>query len=269
MSDAPAIPRSGRLAGEVAIVTGSTSGVGRTIAEVFAAAGAAVIVTGRDEGRGTSVVDLIRSTGGTAHFVGGDLTSERARVRLIDESVSKFGSLTVLVNNASGRLDHPAHLGAKLADVPNDAWDALVEMNLTVPAALCRAAIPHMLSAGHGSIVNISSRTADRVTPGTAAYTSSKAALNALGRAITADYARDGIRCNAVQPGHIEHEERDADVTAEVHAARVAQHATRLTTSLDVALAVLFLASAEADTITGVVLPIDGGSTAIRGTSLG
>jgi NAD(P)-dependent dehydrogenase (short-subunit alcohol dehydrogenase family) len=259
----------GRLAGETAIVTGSTSGVGRATAETFAAAGAAVVVTGRDAARGTAVVEGILQAGGTATFVAADLLTEPGRAQLVRDAIDRYGALTILVNNASGRRENAAHLGARLADIPADAWDDLIVMNLTVPAALCRLTIPHMLEAGHGSIVNISSRTADRVTPGTAAYTAAKAGLNALGRAITADYARDGIRCNAVQPGHIEHAERNADVTEEVRAEWRAQHLTRLTTAEDVAYAVLFLASVEAATITGVVMPVDGGSTAVRGTKLG
>jgi NAD(P)-dependent dehydrogenase (short-subunit alcohol dehydrogenase family) len=260
---------TGRLHGETALVTGSTSGVGQAIAEIFASAGAQVVVTGRDVAKGTSVVDGIVEMGGTAVFVAADLLREESRRELVQRAIETYGDLTVLVNNASGRQENAAHLGARLADIPPGAWDDLIAMNLSVPAALCRIAIPSMLQAGHGSIVNISSRTADRVTPGTAAYTAAKAGLNALGRAITADYARDGIRSNAVQPGHIEHAERDADASDAVRGEWKAQHLTRLTTADDVAYAALFLASIESATITGTVLAVDGGSTAVRGTKLG
>src|SRR5205823_4878072 len=123
-----------------------------------------------------------------------------------------FGGLTVLVNTAvpsgDGR-DGPVTL------VTTEAWEATLRVNLTAAVWLCRAAIPAMVRAGHGSIVNVSSRAAERGTPGLAAYAASKGGLNALTRSIAVDYARDGVRCNTLSPGYILHERRDADLDDE------------------------------------------------------
>lgn len=257
--------RDGRLAGEVAVVTGSTSGLGRTIAIMFAAEGARVVVTGRDQARGDDVAASIARDGGIGVFVPADLVDESACVALFDRAEAEFGPVTVLVNNAvvTGGGDGP------VANVGREAWEAVLRVDIVAVASLCRLAIPSMLRAGHGSIVNISSRVAERGTPGLSAYTAAKGAMNALTRSITADYARQGIRCNTVQPGYILHDVRDADASEERLARYAAMHLTRVPRAEDVAHAVVFLASREAECITGVTLPVDGGSTAARGLTLG
>src|SRR5207302_954681 len=145
----------------------------------------------------------------------------------------------------------------------------VLRMNLVGVATLCRLAIPHMLRAGHGSIVNVSSRAAELATPRVAAYVASKGGLNALTRSITVDFAGRGIRCNTVQPGYILHEVRDAELTEERRRRLEDMHLTRLATPRDVAYAVLFLASREAEVISGITLPVDGGSTAARARTMG
>jgi NAD(P)-dependent dehydrogenase (short-subunit alcohol dehydrogenase family) len=258
--------RAGRLDGEVAVVTGSTSGLGKEIARRFALEGAAVLVTGRNEARGRSVVDDIVDAGGRAAFLAADLTDEEDRRALIDGVAAAFGRLTVLVNNAvlAGVVkDGP------VADVGPEAWDTVFAIDIGAVAALCRLAVPAMQRAGHGSIVNISSRTASLGTPGLAAYSAAKGALNALTRSITADYARLGIRCNTVQPGYILHDVRDAQLSGERLDRVKGMHLTRLPTAADVAHAVVYLASREAEVVSGITLPVDGGSTAVRGLTLG
>jgi NAD(P)-dependent dehydrogenase (short-subunit alcohol dehydrogenase family) len=257
--------RPGRLEGEVAVVTGSTSGLGKEIARVLAAEGAAVLVTGRDNERGRAVVDAIAAEGGRAAFSAADLTDDDQCRALIDDAEAAFGAVTVLVNNAvlSASGDGP------VADVPPEVWDGVLAVDVRAVAAVCRYAIPSMRRAGHGSIVNVSSRVAERGTPGLAAYTAAKGAINALARSITADYAREGIRCNTVQPGYVVHERRDATMTPERRARVEGMHLTRLATATDVAYAVLFLASRQAEVISGITLPVDGGSTAVRGLTLG
>lgn len=251
----------GRLTGEVAIVTGSTSGLGKEIARVFASEGAAVVVTGRDARRGAEVAAAVPGS----LFVPADLADDAQRAALVDETVARFGTVTVLVNNAitSSRRD-----GA-VTDLSSDAWHDVVNINLVAAARLSALVIPHMLAAGRGSIVNISSRAAARGTPGLAAYSASKAGLESLARSITMDYARRGIRCNNVRPGYILHESRDADLSLERRQRIEGQHLTRVPTATDVALAVVFLASREAETITGVTIPVDGGSSSVRGLTLG
>jgi NAD(P)-dependent dehydrogenase (short-subunit alcohol dehydrogenase family) len=258
--------RPGRLDGEVCVVTGSTSGLGKEIARVMAAEGASVLVTGRNQDRGRAAVDAIAADGGRAAFLAADLADESHRRALIDGAEAAFGPVTVLVNNAvasGGAKDGP------VAEVAPDAWEAILAVDLVAVAALCRLVIPHMQRAGHGSIVNVSSRAASLGTPGLAVYTAAKGGLTALSRSITADYARQGIRCNTVQPGYIIHEARDAELSG-VRLERVrGMHLTRLPTAVDVAHAVVFLAAKESEVITGVTLPVDGGSTAVRGLTLG
>ena len=254
----------GRLDGEVAIITGATSGLGREIARVFALEGAKVVLSGRDAGRGAAVTERVRADGGDATFVGADLAAEADCVALVRETVDRFGGVTVLVNNAVAvASDGP------VGKADAAAWVTAYRVNLLAPALLCREAIPHMREAGHGSIVNISSRVAERGTPNYAAYTGTKGGLNALALSISADYGREGIRCNTVQPGYVLNAERDAGLSAERTARLRAMHLTRMTTATDVAMAALFLASRESEVITGEVLHVDSGSTAVRAASLG
>src|SRR5690606_27833377 len=146
----------------------------------------------------------------------------------------------------------------------DDLWAQMYLVNVVGPARLMQEAIPAMQRAGHGAIVNVSSRTAERASPRLAAYTASKGAMNALTRSLTLDYARTGIRCNTVQPGYIIHDERDADLDDERRRYIEDMCLTRPPTALDVAYAVLFLASREAECISGVTLQVDAGSSAAR-----
>src|SRR5690606_26869257 len=150
----------------------------------------------------------------------------------------------------------------KLTDVPNDVWEQRYLVDVLGPAWLMQEAIPVMQKAGHGSIVNISSRTAERSSPRLAAYTASTGAIHGLTRSITLDFARTGIRCNTVQPGYILHEERDANIDADRRRYIEDMCLTRPPTAIDVAYAVLFLASSEAECISGVTLQVDAGSSA-------
>jgi len=258
--------RPGRLDGEVCVVTGSTSGLGKEIARVVAAEGASVLVTGRNADRGRAVVDGIAADGGRAAFLAADLADEGQRRALVEGAEAAFGPVTILINNAvaSGLAqDGP------VTEVSAEAWEAILAVDLVAVGALCRLVIPLMQRAGHGSIVNISSRAASLGTPGLAVYTAAKGGLNALTRSISADYARHGIRCNTVQAGYILHEQRDAGASAERLERVRGMHLTRLATATDIAHAVVFLASTESEVITGVTLPVDGGSTAVRGLTLG
>ncbi len=256
-----------RLAAEVAIVTGSTSGLGREIARVFAEESCAVAVTGRDRERGEATAAAIRRDAAEVEFFAADITDSAACGRLVDAVVRRFGRLTVLVNNAVA--DSRAAADAGVAELEPAALERILEVNLVAAATLCGFAIPRMLDAGHGSIVNVSSRAAELGTPGHAAYTMSKAGLDALSRSITADYARSGIRSNTVQPGYVLHEQRDAQLSEERRERLQAMQLTRLATATDVARAALFLASSEAEVITGTTLRVDGGSTVVRARALG
>jgi NAD(P)-dependent dehydrogenase (short-subunit alcohol dehydrogenase family) len=254
-----------RLAGEAVLVTGSTSGIGRQAALTCALEGARVAVHGRDAERGAAVVRAIAEVGGTAVFLPADLEDEGACTRLVESAAEQLGGLTVLVNNAAG-----ASGGRSPVDALDTAlWERVLRVNLTSVAWVCRAAIPHMRRAGHGSIVNVSSRQAERASAGLAPYVASKGGLNALTRSIAVDYGREGIRCNAVSVGYVVNERRDAGMTPERRAELEGMHLTRLGRAEDVAWAIVYLASRESEFVTGALLPVDGGGTIARGRVLG
>ena len=258
---------AGRLRGEVALVTGSTAGLGAAIARCFVAEGASVLMTGRSTTRGEALLAELQTARGRVAFLAADLEEEEAATYLADAAVERFGALTVLVNNAvasDALVDD-----AKLGDLSTAAWEAVLRVGLSAPMWLCRAAIPHMQRAGHGSIVNVSSRAAERATPAHSAYVASKGGLNALTRAIATDYAADGIRCNTLAPGYIVNERRER-LSSERRAHFERMHLTRLASAEDVARAALYLASRESEVVTGILLPVDGGSsTAARASSFG
>src|SRR5262245_55103765 len=254
-----------RLAGERALVTGSTSGLGRAIAIAFAREGAAVVVTGRDRTRGDAAVADLAAAGGPGWVGAADLADEQACTDLVAQAAERMGGLTVLVNNAAGGGAPDGPIG----DLTTDAWDAILRVDLTAPMWCARAAIPHMRRAGHGAILNVSSRQAERASKGLAAYVAAKSGLNGLTRAIAVDYADDGIRCNTISPGYVLNDRRDADITDERRARYAGMHLTRLGVATDVAHAAVYLASREAEFVTGINLQLDGGSSIARGLTLG
>ena len=248
-----------RLDGEVALVTGSTAGIGKAIATRFVAEGASVMVTGRDVARGEAAV---RACEGAAAFTAADLGDVDAADALIAATVDRFGGLSILVNNAaaSGSGD------GSVAEVTDESWRTILDVDLLAPARLCRAALPALRACGHGAIVNISSRAASRASRGLAAYTAAKGGLEALTRSIAVDEAPHGVRCNAISPGYVLNERRDATLSDEERARREAMHLLGLGSADDVAFAAVYLASQESKWLTGTVLPLDGGSSAARGS---
>jgi NAD(P)-dependent dehydrogenase (short-subunit alcohol dehydrogenase family) len=254
-----------RLAGERVLVTGSTSGIGKHTAVLCAREGARVCVHGRNAERGAAVVRAIAEAGGEAVFVAADVADEAACAALVDTAAERLGGLTVVVNNAAAASGGRSRAG----DFETAVWERVLRVNLTAVAWLCRAAIPHMLRAGRGSIVNISSRQAERASAGLAPYVASKGGLNALTRAIAVEYGRQAIRCNAISVGYVVNDRRDADMTPARRAELEAMHLTRLGHPDDVAYAVVYLASRESEFVTGALLAVDGGGTIARGRVLG
>lgn len=260
--------RAQRLADQVTLVTGSTAGLGAAIARRFASEGAWVVITGRDTDRGVAVAAECNTLGPGAAFIPTDLTDEGATTAMVGGAVSRFGRLTTVVNNAVAcdALGEDGPVG----ELSTAAWEATFRVNATATFWVCRAAVHHLQESGGGSIINVSSRAATRATPKLAAYAASKGAVEALTRSIATDYADHGIRCNAIAPGYVVHEGRDADLTDARRAALEAMHLTRLSTPDDVASAAVWLASDEAATVTGIVLPVDGGSSSTaRAASFG
>ncbi|HEY5012461.1 MAG TPA: SDR family oxidoreductase, partial [Acidimicrobiia bacterium] len=198
-------------------------------------------------------------------FVPAELRDEHACDALVAEAAAVLGGLSVLVNNAAGGEDGDGAVG----DVTTDAWQAVLTVNLTAPMWLTRAALVHLLANEQSSIVNISTRQAERASRGFAAYIASKGGLNALTRSIAVDYADRGVRCNTISPGYVLNDRRDAGIDPERRARYEGMHLTRLGSADDIAYAAVYLASAESGFVTGLNLQVDGGSSIARGLTLG
>jgi NAD(P)-dependent dehydrogenase (short-subunit alcohol dehydrogenase family) len=255
---------SGRLQDKVAVVTGSTRAIGRGIAVRFAAEGARVVVTGRTQPDGEAVVAEIENSGGQATFVSGDLNNQSDVRRLVDTTVDQYGRLDVLVNNgAATDLVGPGGMDAPLLDIDTARWEAIMRGCATTVVWSTQAAMRHMVNGGGGAIVNISSAASTLGTPAMAAYSAAKAAVEALTRSIAVDYAPRAIRANNLVLGFVvsrpSHEAMATDPT--IGPALRAMQLTRFGRPDDVAAAALFLASDEAEFITGTSLIVDGGAT--------
>src|SRR5262249_31832316 len=172
-----------RLAGERVLVTGSTSGIGRHVAILCAREGARVAVHGRDAARAAAVVEGIAAAGGEAVSLPAALADERACTDLVEATAARLGGLTVLVNNAAIASGGQSPVGT----LDSGIWERVLRVNLTAVAWLCRAAIPHMQHAGHGSIVNVSSRQAERASAGFPPYVASQGGPNRPPRSIAVD----------------------------------------------------------------------------------
>ena len=227
---------------KVAIITGSTRGIGRATAELFAKEGAKVIVVGTKEELGESCVNEIKAAGGEAIFCKTDVTSDE-----------------ILVNNAG-----VGGTTANMDQITMDEWNTVLATNLTAPFVLCKKLIPIMEKQGAGTIVNVASMAATAAGRGGLAYTSAKHGLLGLTRQMSLDHGRTGVRINAVLPGPIA-----TDMIARVLA--IPQHpvtmkigmspAKRPGEPIEVAQAIAFLASDEASFIHGAALAVDGGYT--------
>jgi NAD(P)-dependent dehydrogenase (short-subunit alcohol dehydrogenase family) len=258
-------PSGGRLDGAVAIVTGSTRGIGRATAVRFAQEGARVIVTGRTEDVGRETEQQIRDAGGDAIFVRTDLANEDDVIAMVKATVDRYGKLTTLVNNAAPtELMGPGRADRRVTELENDAWDSIMLVALKAVVWACKYSIPEIAKAGGGSIVNISSAASILGTPGLDTYTAAKGALNTLTRSMAVEYAADGIRSNCIVSGMVLTSEGAFTLMEDpvIGGATRAMHLTRLGLPEDIANAALFLASEEAAFITGAVIPVDGGVTA-------
>jgi len=253
-----------RMKDKVALITGSTRGIGRATAERLAKEGARVIVTGRTEEDGLAVEKAIRGAGGDATFVRTDLAREEDVIRAADAAVEQYGSLTTLVNNAAPTdLVGPGRPDRSVTNLTNEAWDAIMLVGLKAVMWACKYSIPKMKDAGGGAIVNISSAASILGTPGIDTYTAIKGALNSLTRSMAVEYAPDNIRCNCIVSGMVLSSWGAHEMMKDpaIGGATRAMHLTRLGLPEDIANAVLFLASDEAAFITGALVPVDGGST--------
>ena len=253
---------SGRLDGKVAIVTGSTKGIGRGIATRFAAEGASVVVTGRDNVQGREVEQEIRAAGAEATYVGADLGRHDDVVDLVSAAVESYGKLTTLVNN--GAITGFALGDKPFTEIDDDTLGRALQVNLYGLVWCCKHAIPHLVAAGGGAVVNISSAVAVNGTPGFTAYTATKGAMNSLSRSLAKEHAKDLIRVNTISTGLIESNEETAEWMANPAIREWLERLVPLPyfgTPDDIAWACVYLASDEARYVTAATLHVDGGAT--------
>ncbi|HEY0259030.1 MAG TPA: glucose 1-dehydrogenase [Lacisediminihabitans sp.] len=242
-----------RLAGKTALITGSTSNIGRAIALHFASEGARVVVSGRDARRGEAVVDEIRRAGGSADFVAADLDgTPQASRALATAAVTLLGDrIDILVNNAG------IFPGGPTTDIDEATFDRVYAVNVKAPFFLTAAIAPAMAERGDGVIINMGSWAARLGISGSALYTSSKGAVETLTRAWAAEYGPRGVRVNAISPGVVR--ESDEAATGRGETLMLGTPAGRSGRPDAVASAAVYLASDEASFVHGTVVDVDGG----------
>jgi NAD(P)-dependent dehydrogenase (short-subunit alcohol dehydrogenase family) len=245
-----------RLQGKIALVTGSTSNIGRAIASRFAAEGANVVVTGRDAGRGRTVVEAIGASGGEAQFLARLLDgSVESSQELAASAAAVYGPIEILVNNAG---IYPP--GGTLA-IDGDTFDRIWQVNVKAPYFLTAALVPAMIERGHGVVINLGSWGARLGLPGGTAYGSTKGAVETLTRSWAAEFGAHGVRVNAISPGVTFD---DAHPVAELAGPMMdTSPLGRLVTPDAIARAAVFLASDDATDIHGSVLDVDGGRASV------
>lgn len=246
-------PAHFKLADQVAVVTGAGSGIGRAIAETFAAAGAAVMVSDLDSGAATAVAEGIEAKGGQAAATTCDVTQEEDLTRLIEQTTARFGKLTVLVSNAGGG-------GPKPFDMPMADFRRAFDLNVFSLFRLAQLAAPAMQKAGGGAILAITSMSGENRNKRMASYASSKAATNHLIRNIAFDLGPGNIRINGIAPGATRTDALKSVLKDDIEK-KMLMHTpiNRLGEPQDMANAALFLCSPAASWISGQILTVSGG----------
>lgn len=242
---------------KVVIITGGTSGIGKVTAVKFGAAGAKVVVSGRRETEGQAVVAEIKAAGGEAFFVKADVAVEADVAALVAKAVETYGRIDIAFNNAGVELTGP------ITEISEAEYRRVFDINVWGVLASMKHEIPVMLKQGGGVIINTSSIAGQIGMAGAGVYVASKHAVDGLTKVAAVEYARQGIRVNAVSPGAIETEmlnrftgggsEEAINYMSSLHPVG------RLGRAEEIANAVFFLASDEASFITGTTLAVDGG----------
>ncbi len=251
-----------KLAGRVAIVTGSSMGIGEAIAAAFLREGARVVVNSRDPGRAEDAAQRLRAEGGEAVPVAADVSTRAGVDRLVDEAVRRWGRLDIMVNNAGTSMIAPS------VELSEADWRRTLDLNLTGAFFGCQAAARVMLPRRSGSIINIGSILGEVGLPKRAAYCASKHGLIGLTRVLGTEWGRQGVRVNCINPGYIKtpmdvHDQAvgdytDADITRRTPAGRFG-------TPAEVAAVALWLAGDAAAYVTGACIDVDGGWVAYGG----
>lgn len=246
------------LAGRVAIVSGASSGIGRAAAKLFATEGACIVATARRSNELDQLVEEIRGAGGQAIAVPGDIADEATHTATVASAQRQFGGLDIAFNNAGtvGPM-------VPLAEMTESDWTHVIATNLTASFLGARAQIPAMLRRGSGSIIFTGSFVGASVgLPGMGAYAAAKAGLIGLAKALTADYAAQGIRANCLLPGGTDTpmagDASQREWAASLHAMK------RIADPLEIAQAALFLASDMSSFVAGSALWADGGNSAVK-----
>jgi NAD(P)-dependent dehydrogenase (short-subunit alcohol dehydrogenase family) len=252
-----------RVKGEVAVVTGAARGIGNACARLLAAEGARVAVTDFLEDEGRTLAEEIRREGGDAEFWKLDVTDESEVRDVMNAVAAKWGKLTIMVNNAGvAGPNKPTHL------IASEDWDRLMAVNVKGVFFCTKHAIPHMLQAGKGSIVNMSSIYGLVGAADSPPYHASKGALHLMTKTDAMIYAPNRIRVNSVHPGFIwtpmveDYLRSSGDVAAGRKALDALHPLGHIGDPMDIAYGVLYLASEESKFVTGAELVIDGGYTA-------
>ena len=245
-----------RLKNKVAIVTGSTSGIGIGIARLYAAEGAQVIVCGRRAEKGQGVVDSIIAEGGKAAFHTMDITDPASIEKLVEDTAATYGHIDILVNNAA----NVALKDGRVDELTIEMWDAIFQSDMRGTFYVTKCALPHMIQAGGGSIINIGSMASCGGDLGSTAYASAKAGVDMFTKSVALQYGKQNVRCNCVRPGLIVTPENDAHVPQALKDIFMSNiMVNRYGCPEDIGHACVYFGSDESAYVSGQIITVDGG----------
>lgn len=245
-----------RLQNKVAIVTGSTSGIGIGIARLYAAEGAQVIICGRRVEKGQGVVDSITAEGGKAAFHAMDITDPASIEKLVEDTAAAYGHIDILVNNAA----NVALKDGRVDELTIEMWDAIFQSDMRGTFYVTKCVLPHMIKAGGGSIVNIGSMASCGGDLGSTAYASAKAGVDMFTQSVALQYGKQNIRCNCVRPGLIVTPDNEAKVPQALKDIFLSNiMVNRYGCPEDIGHACVYFGSDESSYVTGQIITVDGG----------